>query len=60
METRRKEKTGEKEEEEGEEERTYGPVVRNTCLREPVLHVSPVSVRASIRDRAKATMYYHR
>lgn len=32
-----------------------GPVVRNTCLRELVLRVCP-----SIRDQAKATMYYHR
>lgn len=43
-----------------EDVRTYGPVVRNTCLRELVLRVSLVSAWPSIRDQAKATMYYHR
>lgn len=43
-----------------EDVRTYGPVVRNTCLRELVPRVSLVSAWPSIRDQAKATMYYHR
>lgn len=42
-------------------ERTYEPVVRNTCLREPHPPVSLPClsrVRPSIRDQTKATMYY--